>query len=499
MALNSSSTIPIIARKFGRKLERIEHLTDACLNYHNLGKIGVSCQFRLSKSKWGVLRDIQNPAGVIYMTLGFDQPKDCKLSSATVSITLRENEPGETGGKRPGNGYMSNSLHITDQYGPKQLSGKERLISVKKNLHLTPNINILGNGAGGIGLDTSNEVVLSSRWVFNGRLKPAAHPTLKGRHTAVYRTLEWELTESDFEPQASHSNMIHTAFAFEHEGKPFYMDVSVKGRLKNTKDEILRHLKFSSDQDKSRGSTSTFIHLPRGHGNSARLDALADSLPRLMEMENLEAVATEVPDALPASVYMGRITGAAPGEIVETRSFASAASAGSSGPTLVASSTERVKVHSLPIDSRVSNVASTDPTFPSVENLSRALLMFTKTPQNSTKTSERLPKNIFSPPSESAADSQDGPHSENGSSWFRSETTLLDEQDAEQQVDDTSLAKNKDIQDSLLLLSESPYLMLLLKLLLGLITIFGKKQKPLEKPPSCRENINIEDCKLNQN
>ncbi|KAI9650400.1 hypothetical protein NHQ30_000414 [Ciborinia camelliae] len=496
MTLNTSSTTPIIARKFGRTLERIEHLPDACLKYQKLGKVGVNCQFRLSKSKWGVLGDAENPAGIIYMSLGFDQPKDCKLSSATVSITLEECEPKEAERERSANRSISNSLHITDRYGPKQLFGKERLISVKKHLHLTPNINILGNGAGGVGLDTKKEVVLSSRWIFNGRLKPALHPTQKGRHTSVYRTLEWELTESDFELQVAHSNMIHTAFAFEHEGKPFYMEVNVKGKLKNMKDKILRHLKFSSDQDKSRGSTSTFVHLPRGHRNSARLDDHADSLPRLMEMENLEAVPTEVPDALPASVFMGDIAEAAPGGKVEAQIFTPASSTESRRSTLIASSTERVTVHSIPMNPEIPNVAFTDPTYPSVENLSRALLVFANAPQSGTRTSGRPPTNTSSEP---AGYSQDGSRSENGSLWFRSDATLVDERDAEEQVDETKLAMHKDIQDSLLQLSEAPYLLLLLQLLLGLMRMFGKKQKPLENPPVSCGNINNEDGKVSQN
>ncbi|KAB8291762.1 hypothetical protein EYC80_006557 [Monilinia laxa] len=190
---------------------------------------------------------------------------------------------------------------------PDQLFGKERLVSVKKNVHLTLNINIFGNGAGGIGIDTAKEVLLTSRWVFNGRLKPAAHPTQKGRHTAVYRTLEWELTESDFELHMAHTNIIYTGFAFEDDDEPFYMEVNVKGKLKSTKDNFLRYMKFFSNQGKSKGSASTFVHLPRGCRDSTHLDSLADSLPRQMEMENLEAVPTEVPDALPGSVHMGGI------------------------------------------------------------------------------------------------------------------------------------------------------------------------------------------------
>ncbi|KAA8563711.1 hypothetical protein MFRU_024g00980 [Monilinia fructicola] len=470
MALNILGTNPIIARKFGRTFERIEHLPDVCLKYQKLGKVGVSCQFKLSKSKWGVLGETENPGGVIYMSLGFDQPRDCKLSTATVSITLEEYETGDDRGRRLVNRPVSHSLRITDRYGPKQLFGKERLVSFKRNVHLTPNINVFGNGAGGVGVDTAKEVFLSSRWVFNGRLKPAAHPTQKGQHTSVYRTLEWELTESDFELHAAHTNMIHTGFAFEHDGKPFYMEVNVKGKLQSTRGNFLRSLKFSSEQNKSKGSASTFVHLPRGCHNSARLDSLADSLPRQMEMENLEEVPTEVPDALPGSVHVGGIAGCARGEALGVISSTAAPSSGSEQPSTIPNSTERVTLQSAPRDPRISSLALTDPTYPSVENLSKALLVFTGPSQEETRiaTSEVLLKDKALIPSEP----QDGSLSEEGSSYFQSDTTLVDEQDAEVQVDGTRLAKDEEIQDSLLLPSDSPYLLLFIQVLLWLRRFF---------------------------
>ncbi|KAF7944400.1 hypothetical protein EAE96_010797 [Botrytis aclada] len=488
MTLNPLNNTPIIARKFGRKLERIEHLPDVCLKYQKVGKVGVTCQFRLSKSKWGVLGEAENPAGVIYMSLGFDQPNDCRLSSAIVSITLEDSDPKEATGKDSIQKSVSDSLHITDQYGPKQLSGPERRMLVRKKVLLTPNINILGNGGGGVGLDTSKELILSSRWIFNGRLRPAVHPIHKTRHTAIFRTLEWELTESQFEQHTTHSNMIHTAFAFEHDGMPFLMEVNIKGKLKSAKDNILRHLKFSSDQDKSRGSSTTFVHLPRGDRNSMRLDTLADSLPRGMEMENLEVVPTEIPDALPASISMGGITSETPRERPEKTSFGSTKFAGPRQPTLAASSTERVTVHSQPMSSMETNIDSFDPTYPSLENLSRASLIFTNRPRSGARIPEQSPKNTPVSTSEPAADLPDGSQSETGSSSFPSDTTLVEEQDAERLVDGARQVKYEDIQDILLLLSESPYLMLLLKLLLGLMTVFGKTRKPHRKLSSSGES-----------
>lgn len=162
--------------------------------------------------------DAAHPASIIYMSLNFDQTKDCRLSHATVSIILQEYNLREGAREAP---VVSKGLHITDKYGPKQLFGKERKMLVKKNAHLTPNINLLGSGAGGIGLDRSQDTIYSSRWIFNGRLTPADHPTIPNQHTSVYRKLTWELQETDLKSHTTHNNAIHTAFAFKHEGNPF--------------------------------------------------------------------------------------------------------------------------------------------------------------------------------------------------------------------------------------------------------------------------------------
>lgn len=79
---------PVMARKWGRSFEPFDLLPIASLNYRELGKVKVDCQFRQSKSLWGVLGEEESPAGIIYLDLKFDQPKSCRLSSATVVSQL---------------------------------------------------------------------------------------------------------------------------------------------------------------------------------------------------------------------------------------------------------------------------------------------------------------------------------------------------------------------------------------------------------------------------
>lgn len=86
---------PRLARKYGRYFQQFDNFSMASLGHRGLGKVKVDCRFRLSKSKWGVLGETENPAGIIYMDLSFHQPKDYRLTNATVLVTLDDIEPGD--------------------------------------------------------------------------------------------------------------------------------------------------------------------------------------------------------------------------------------------------------------------------------------------------------------------------------------------------------------------------------------------------------------------
>ena len=255
----------------------------------------VDCRFRLSKSLWGVMGD-HTPAGIVYMDLAFDQPRDCRLASATVLVTLEDPFAIRT----PYGSGRSSSLQVTDRYEPKQLRGKPQAVPVKKTYHLTPTVNVAGYGVGGIGVDLEKTMTYTSRWSFSGQLLPAKDKET-GLHGTTYRTLKWELTENDLEAESVHNNVIHTAFALEHEGKPFHMQVTINGKLQRKTDRIKKLLKFPSHRRKEDGTTVTEVNLGPPDAQSKRLDDKANQLRSEMESENLGAMPVEMQDVLPVS------------------------------------------------------------------------------------------------------------------------------------------------------------------------------------------------------
>jgi hypothetical protein len=155
------------------------------------------------------------------MDLSFDQPKECRLSSATVLVTLEEYLNESDNARVPA--VLSSSLQVTDRYGPKQLSGEQKTMPVKKIYHFTPTVNAIGNGGGGVGVDTEKTITYVDRWISTGQLLPGKCEFRSHVRGTTYRTIKWELTENDLESRSVHTKSIHTGFAFQHEGKPFYI------------------------------------------------------------------------------------------------------------------------------------------------------------------------------------------------------------------------------------------------------------------------------------
>ncbi|ROW01852.1 hypothetical protein VMCG_05586 [Cytospora schulzeri] len=162
--------------------------------------------------------------------------------------------------------------------------------------HLTPNVNILGYGAGGIGLTAKQDAIRVSRWKFAGHLD-----TSKG--SIWYDTLKWTLEENELESQPLHSNVLHTAFAFEHNANEFYMTVEVKGKLIGFSDRLKNKImRFgpAGGEGKSRDTVTTKFQWTDGYSCPKRLDKMAEGLEYAMEYENLYEIPLEMPDTLPA-------------------------------------------------------------------------------------------------------------------------------------------------------------------------------------------------------
>ncbi|KAK1827197.1 hypothetical protein QBC39DRAFT_362474 [Podospora conica] len=275
--------------KYGRcDFERFDDVASSHMRagHAKFGEVEIECKFIFRKSRWGILGPNRHPGGILYLDLDIHQPPDCRLHSATVEITLEEDRRSTT---EPGTVRPRCPVKFTDNYGPKSLSGPERVERTRRIKNFTPMVNVLGNGAGGLGIDTERMKLTSSRWRFAGHLTSS-----KG--CIWYNMLRWKLHENTNEAQSLHSNVIHTAFALEHNAERFYIKVQVSGRLLKRTDRFMDKLKF-----RKQGIVTTMVEWGNGYHSPKVLDTIAAGLPRAMEHENLANVSMEMPDAMSAS------------------------------------------------------------------------------------------------------------------------------------------------------------------------------------------------------
>ena len=121
-----------------------------------------------------------------------------------------------------------------------------------------------------------------------------------------YNTLKWELEECRLESQSLHSNVIHTAFAIEHNAERFSIKVNVSGKLAS-KTGRLKNWKSKSGS-KEQGIVTTMVEWQKDYRPLWVLDKLAESLPSAMQYENLANVSMKMPDALPPSFGPSTLT-----------------------------------------------------------------------------------------------------------------------------------------------------------------------------------------------
>ncbi|KAK4152264.1 hypothetical protein C8A00DRAFT_44661 [Chaetomidium leptoderma] len=254
----------------------------------SIGKVEVDCRFLFTKSHWGVVGENKNPAGILYLDLDLRQPPDCKLESATVTVTLEE-EDGEEDRIEHLSGCP---VKFTDHYGPKSLRGEQSYEQTRKVKRRTPEVQLLGYGAGGLGVDKEKMVQTASRWKFSGHI-------CSSKGNLWYNKLQWDLQENPLERQPTHNNLIHTAFALEHNATRFYMTVHVSGKLARFSDKLISRFKFRSKEEKNE-EIVTKIEWRDGYSSSLRLDPIAQDLHPAMQHQNMSQVPIELPSALPA-------------------------------------------------------------------------------------------------------------------------------------------------------------------------------------------------------
>ncbi|KAJ4387575.1 hypothetical protein N0V93_008170 [Gnomoniopsis smithogilvyi] len=276
-------------RKAGRyDYSRFDHIasTSASVGYQFIGKVGVDCRFLFRQSKWGTLGPVDNPAGIIYMELNFDQPPDCTLDSATIQLTLDEDDPGLDPYRVASLPSSECPVLITDYYGPGQIVGTSKRVLVNKSRKIEPSVNVAGNGGSLGGVSTHKAFEHESRWMFQSHRVPG--PRNRGQKWG-HRILKWEMTENDIEKYPVHSNKVFTAFAYEHSGQPFLMKVEISGKLRQRTNQMKASLtknlkKFGPRARKQEDIATTLIGAYLGRRRP--LDELARGLASAMELKN---------------------------------------------------------------------------------------------------------------------------------------------------------------------------------------------------------------------
>ncbi|KAI0968414.1 hypothetical protein F4678DRAFT_199426 [Xylaria arbuscula] len=287
------STVDGYNRKFGRyDFKRFDHLVSqhASLGAATLGKIHVDCKFLFKKSKWGTLEG-RDSAGIIYLDLAFIQPSDCRLKSATVQVTLDDDDEHLIR-EFPSRGRTT-PVQIV-KYGPRHMTGEPHYERKATHHKFVPSVDVGGFvGAGGVGRESSKYTVRECRWTFESHLMTGERK--RGQNNWAYKVLQWQITENELETQSSHSNVVHTAFSFVHGGQPFFMRVEVSGKLEGRTSDLghqirhkIRKLKFPS-KPRSASYATTLVNFNGRHRFPTPLDGLVQGLELAMEHDNMTA------------------------------------------------------------------------------------------------------------------------------------------------------------------------------------------------------------------
>lgn len=299
------------------------------------------------------------------MELDFDQPSDCDLESATIQLTLDEEDQGLDPYRVESLPPSECPVLITDYYGPGQIVGTSKRVLVRKALKIEPSVNVAGNGGGLGGITTEKAYEHESRWTFRSHRVPEAKGS--GKRWG-HRILRWEMTENDIE-KSTHSNKVYTAFAYEHSGQPFLMKIEISGKLRKRSDRLKANLgrKFGPRARKQEDISTTLVGAYLGHRRP--LDELAKGLANAMEMQNYMSSPLVVHDAQPASFHQ------VAQDAASSTNTALEPSAGSTDQPRIEGTTSRpalrINDQSLDMLENTPVRALQDPTEPTLENLAR--------------------------------------------------------------------------------------------------------------------------------
>ncbi|KAK8029195.1 hypothetical protein PG991_006251 [Apiospora marii] len=281
-----------LGRKYGKyDFGRFDQVRGS--SYHlgkgSIGDMEVACNFLFLKSRWGVLSPDKDPGGVVYLDLVFTEPPGCRLQGATVELKLDDEDEDLrnhfASGKPPPKPQVP--VQIT-HHGPDQLHGETVQVLKTTRKAFIPEINTGGfGGIGGVGKESQQQEFIRSNWRLSSQ--PMSHDA-SGRP----KTMRWDINENQLERQSDHPNTFHTAFAFEHDGQPFFMQVEVSGHLDSTTSELKHRAKQSINRlnffAEPRTATTMVNFGGRDNPYKTPRDELARSIPDEMVLANMRPV-----------------------------------------------------------------------------------------------------------------------------------------------------------------------------------------------------------------
>ncbi|KAI1311515.1 hypothetical protein F5Y03DRAFT_343354 [Xylaria venustula] len=251
-----------------------------------IGEMEVACKFLFHKSRWGVLNPDRNPAGILYLDLVFTEPPSCCLRGATVILTLDEHDENlERHFSTKDKIHDNLPVHVTE-HGPHHLVGQTKTSEKSRTRQFIPSINAGGFvELGGIGQMSKVREIHESQWSFSSQVMPDQN----GHAT----TLRWDLSESDLDNQPKHTNTFHTAFAFQHDGQPFFMHLEVSGILDNAASNLIYKTKRKLSKFRFPGEPQKVTTLVNFGGRNNRytqpLDEHVQTIPSEMVQANMAA------------------------------------------------------------------------------------------------------------------------------------------------------------------------------------------------------------------
>ncbi|KAI0899781.1 hypothetical protein F4806DRAFT_265298 [Annulohypoxylon nitens] len=275
-------------RKFGKfDFGRFENLVGSAyfLGKDKIGDVQVACRFLFRESRWGVLSPDKNPGGIVYLDLTFTEPRACRLKSTAIKLTLNEEDEDLHRYFNAGDSLAKATVpvHII-KYGPQSLHGQTDEVFRTENNTLNPRIDVTGlGGVSAIERNSGRTYIQRNQWKFSCQ----SIPNRLNRPT----TLEWDLIENRLDKRPRRDNTFHTAFAFEHDGQPFFMQIRISGYLEGTTPQLLdkakrglkKKLKFGDDSQ----SATTLVNFGgRNNPYQDPLDELVENIPFDMMKRN---------------------------------------------------------------------------------------------------------------------------------------------------------------------------------------------------------------------